>query len=115
MQSGIMGAKMFDKPLLQAVCALFLAEVFPFFIIVHDVTDFIEQTLMIGLVFGIVIIVVLAHDFFLQGEMHGYPRKDFSEKILYRVFGAGPDHPVVRLVDQLEELPVFVIHGRNAD
>src|SRR3989344_7725105 len=114
-QPRIVGAEMLGKPRLQLLREPLFAEQFPVLVIVHDIADFVEQTLVIRLVRVVTIVVPGAHDLLFQREVRGDARKYLPEKILDRLLAARAHQAVMGLVHQTDQLAVLVIHGRDTD
>ena len=57
----------------------------------------------------------VAHQLLFEGEVTGYLREQLAEKVHHRRLGLGHEQACVEIVDEIEQLPVFVIDVRDAD
>src|SRR5262249_9714568 len=83
--------------------------------ILHDIAQLIEQALMVVLVLGEPVVAALPHQAFLQREMRRYRLEQISEEIDDGVPRTLRGRLRIEAVDQLDQFPVLVIDGGNAD
>jgi hypothetical protein len=84
----------------------------PGLIVLHDVAQDVQQPLVILLMRGVGLVAVIPHQTFLEREVSGNTRIQLAQQ-QHGLLRRGVGHQrLVRLVDQIDELAMFVIHGR---
>src|SRR5690242_7508363 len=108
-QTGVVGLEMTREPRVELLSELARRDVEVLLEAVHDVAEIIQQTLVIALVLAQAVIVMLAHEPLLEGEM----RRDAPEQVAEEGFDRGPvavgDQLVMQAVDEIDQLAMLVI------
>lgn len=109
MQPRVPGPEVVAEPVIEAASELLLVDPLARLVFVHDVADFLQKTIVVGLVVGILVVPPVAHDLFFQRKMGGNAGMDLTEKV-QRVFPrAGPRQGLDQFVQQADQFAVLVV------